>query len=162
MPADKPNRKAAARKKRLAEPIEALTALQFGPKQRNETAAYTLLALLDLQPDAAWADAQAPLRGITPIIDFIATAYGIHHLAPQGMAGIVLANGSMSSNQSGDCNAWSEMKTPDAAPQMMTRQRGFHRALAPAHCIAECPRTIRAKSNELPFDMAGVPHRASV
>lgn len=76
MPADKPNRKAAARKKRLAETIEVLTALQFGPKQRNETAAYTLLALLDLQPDAAWADAQAPLRGITPIIDFIATAYG--------------------------------------------------------------------------------------
>lgn len=76
MPADKPNRKAAARKKRLAETIEALTALQFGPKQRNETAAYSLLALLDLQPDAAWADAQAPLRGITPIIDFIATAYG--------------------------------------------------------------------------------------
>jgi hypothetical protein len=68
--------KAAARKKRLAETIEVLTALQFGPKQRNETAAYTLLALLDLQPDASWADAQAPLRGITPIIDFIATAYG--------------------------------------------------------------------------------------
>lgn len=76
MPADKPSRKAAARKKRLAETIVALTALQFGPKQRNEIAAYTLLALLDLQPDAAWADAQAPLRGITPIIDFIAIAYG--------------------------------------------------------------------------------------
>lgn len=76
MPAAKPNRKAVARKKRLAQIIEALTALQFGPKQRNETAACTLLALLDLQPDAAWADAQAPLCGITPIIDFIATAYG--------------------------------------------------------------------------------------
>jgi hypothetical protein len=76
MPADKPTRKAAARKKRLAETIEALTALQFGPKQRNETAAYSLLALLDLQPDAVWADAQAPLCGITPIIDFIATSYG--------------------------------------------------------------------------------------
>lgn len=76
MPAHKSNRKTAARKKRLSEGIEALTALQFGPKQRNETAAYTLLALLDLQPDAEWADAQAPLRGITPIIDFIATAYG--------------------------------------------------------------------------------------
>ena len=76
MPAAKPNRKAATRKRRLAETIDALTALQFGPKQRNETAAYTLLALLDLQPDAGWADAQAPLRGITPIIDFIATAYG--------------------------------------------------------------------------------------
>jgi hypothetical protein len=79
MSADKPNRKAAARKKRLAEAIDALTALLFGPKQRNETAAYTLLALLGLQPDAAWADAQAPLRGITPVIDFIATAYGIRY-----------------------------------------------------------------------------------
>ena len=76
MPADKPNRKPAARKRRLAEAIGALTALQFGSKQRNETAAYTLLALLDLPPDVSWADAQAPLRGITPIIDFIAVAYG--------------------------------------------------------------------------------------
>ena len=75
MPADKPNRKTTARKRRLAEAIEALSALQFGPKQRNETAAYTLLALLDLQPDVSWADAQAPLRGITPIIDFIAEVY---------------------------------------------------------------------------------------
>jgi len=73
---DKTNRKTAARKRRLAEVIKALTDLQFGPKQRNETAAYTLLALLDLQPDASWADAQAPLRGITPIIDFIANTYG--------------------------------------------------------------------------------------
>ena len=70
------SKNATIRKRRLAETIDALTALQFGPKQRNETAAYTLLALLDLQPDAPWADAQAPLRGITPIIDFIATAYG--------------------------------------------------------------------------------------
>ena len=76
MPADKPNRKTAARKRRLAEAIGALIALEFGPKQRNETAAYTLLALLDLQPDVSWKDAQAPLRGITPIIDFIADAYG--------------------------------------------------------------------------------------
>jgi hypothetical protein len=81
MPADKPNRKSTARKKRLTETIKALTALQFGPKQRNETAAYTLLALLDLQPLASWTEAQAPLRGITPIIDFIATAYG-RHFAP--------------------------------------------------------------------------------
>ena len=79
MPADKPNRKTAARKRRLAETIEALTALQFGPKQRNETAAYTLLALLDLQPDVSWADAQAPLRGITPVIDFVADAYGVRY-----------------------------------------------------------------------------------
>src|SRR6266480_4911433 len=79
MPLDRPNRKAAARKRRLAETIEALTDLQFGPKQRNETAAYTLLALLDLQPDVSWAEAQAPLCGITPIIDFIATAYSVRY-----------------------------------------------------------------------------------
>src|ERR1700683_3095813 len=77
MPPDKPIRKATARKRRLAETMEALTALQFGPKQRNEIAAYTLLALLDLRSDVPWEDAQAPLRGITPIIDFIADAYGI-------------------------------------------------------------------------------------
>ncbi len=76
MPADRPNRKAVARKRRLAEASEALTALLFGPKQRNETAAYTLLALLDLAPEAPWSDAQAPLCGITPMIDFIGTAYG--------------------------------------------------------------------------------------
>ena len=79
MSAARPNRKALARKRRLAETIETLTALQFGPKQRNETAAYTLLALLDLQPEAAWADSQAPLCGITPIIDFIANAYGVRY-----------------------------------------------------------------------------------
>jgi hypothetical protein len=77
MPPDKPIRKATVRKRRLAETMEALTALQFGPKQRNEIAAYTLLALLDLQPDVPWEDAQAPLCGITPIIDFIAQAYGV-------------------------------------------------------------------------------------
>lgn len=79
MPANRPNRKAATRKRRLAESIEALTALQFGPKQRNETAAHTLLALLGLRSERAWPDAQAPLCGITPIIDFIAEAYGVRY-----------------------------------------------------------------------------------
>ncbi|RYD30713.1 MAG: restriction endonuclease [Verrucomicrobiaceae bacterium] len=76
MPPDKPNSKSAARKRRLAEAMDALTALGFGPRQRNETAAYTLLALLDFQPKAPWSDSQAPLCGITPIIGFIARTYG--------------------------------------------------------------------------------------
>lgn len=80
MSADRPNRKAAARRRRLAESIEALNALQFGPRQRNETAAYTLLAMLDLQPGVSWAESQAPLRGITPLIDFIAEAYGVRYV----------------------------------------------------------------------------------
>ena len=79
MSAAKPNRTITARERRLTETIEALTALQFGPRQHNVTAAFTLLALLDLQPDTPWAEAQASLRGITPIIDFIAEAYGVRY-----------------------------------------------------------------------------------
>ena len=74
MPTNKPARLSQARKQKLAETVEILAALHFGPRQRNETAAYTLLAMLDLRPDCAWEDAQAPLRGITPTIDFVAEA----------------------------------------------------------------------------------------
>ena len=79
MAAAKSNRKVSIREKRLAEAIEILTAMQFGPKQRNETAAYTLLAVLDLKPDSPWEDSQAPLCGITTIIDFIANAYKVRY-----------------------------------------------------------------------------------
>jgi len=79
MPTNHRNRSRRSQKLKLSEAIEALTALEFGPKQRNETAAYTLLALLDLRPDLPWADSQAPLRGITPIIEFIANTYGIRY-----------------------------------------------------------------------------------
>jgi hypothetical protein len=68
-----------SKKQRLTQAVEVLTALEFGPKQRNETAACTLLAMLDLRPELLWADAQAPLRGITPIIDFVANAYGVRY-----------------------------------------------------------------------------------
>ena len=79
MPDNKPSRLDEHRKRKLAEAGEILTALQFGAKQRNKTAAYTLLALLDLRPEIPWEDAQAPLRGITPIIDFIAEVYGVRY-----------------------------------------------------------------------------------
>lgn len=84
MASNKPARKKTARKtmtrqRRLVEAGVALTALQFGPKQRNEIAAYTLLALLDLPPEKPWAEAENPLRGITPIIEFIAENYGVRY-----------------------------------------------------------------------------------
>jgi len=50
MASNKSDRKSAARKQRLAEAIQVLTALQFAPRQRNEVAAYSLLVLLDLGP----------------------------------------------------------------------------------------------------------------
>jgi hypothetical protein len=73
----KPSR--SEREKKLKGATEILRALGFGPKQRNEVAAYTLLALLDLKPGQPWSEAAAPLRGITPIIGFVATAYGVHY-----------------------------------------------------------------------------------
>lgn len=76
MPTRSTNRRTSVRKKRVAEATQVLTALGFSSKQRNDTAAYTLLALLDLRPESAWSDAQAPLRGVKSIIDFIAAEYG--------------------------------------------------------------------------------------
>jgi hypothetical protein len=56
-----------------------LRAMGFGPKQSNDVAGYVLLALLDLGPYQSWDNAQAPLRGITPIIDFVANKYGLRY-----------------------------------------------------------------------------------
>src|SRR5580693_3345939 len=79
MPKNKPGDLEQSRKQKLTEIVEILTALQFAPKQRNEIAAYTLLAILDLRPDVPWAEAQAPLRGITPVIDFVAKVFGVRY-----------------------------------------------------------------------------------
>ncbi len=68
-----------ARGRKLTEATEILWALGFGPKQSNEVAGYTLLALLDLQPTQQWSEVAAPLRGITPIIEFVGDAYGVRY-----------------------------------------------------------------------------------
>lgn len=43
--------------------------------QQNERSALCLLALLNLTPGTAWADAQNPLVGITPIMDWVREHY---------------------------------------------------------------------------------------
>ncbi|MFZ1326161.1 MAG: BsuBI/PstI family type II restriction endonuclease [Candidatus Contendobacter sp.] len=43
--------------------------------QQNERSALCLLALLNLMPGTAWADAQNPLVGITPIMDWVREYY---------------------------------------------------------------------------------------
>lgn len=67
--------RASGAKQKLKEAVEILTDLGFGPKQSNELAGYVLLALLDLKPQDSWKNAAHPLRGITPIIEFIAQHY---------------------------------------------------------------------------------------
>jgi type I restriction enzyme M protein len=59
----------------------------------------------------------------------------IHHLAPQGMAGFVLANGSISSNQSGDCNARSARRDWATDLQGLGGQRDIRRALIEADLV---------------------------
>src|SRR6266581_2376308 len=79
MPEGKFRHNASAAKRKLKEAVEILTALAFKPKQRNQTAAHVLLALLDLDPATAWSGASNPLRGITPIIEFIAQSYRLRY-----------------------------------------------------------------------------------
>ena len=67
------------RSRKLNEAMSILRALGFGPRQSNEIAGYTLLALLDLKPTQEWKEAGNPLRGITPIITFVAEAYGLRY-----------------------------------------------------------------------------------
>ncbi len=69
----------STRNRRLKEAVEALSALGFVGRQNNEVAAYTLLALLDLNPSEPWSSSAAPLRGITPIIDFVNRVYGVRY-----------------------------------------------------------------------------------
>ncbi|GAB4116440.1 MAG: BsuBI/PstI family type II restriction endonuclease [Roseiflexaceae bacterium] len=47
----------------------------FPRQQQNERSGLTLLALLDLKPDDPWSAAQAPLCGITPMMEFFAQYY---------------------------------------------------------------------------------------
>src|SRR5947209_7033375 len=69
----------AAREQKVVEAMEILKSLGFSPRQSNEVAAYTFLALLNLAANAPWGAALNPLRGITPIIEFIAKAYGVRY-----------------------------------------------------------------------------------
>ncbi len=70
---------AATREAKLRDAMEMLRTLGFAARQRNEVAGYTFLALLDLKPSQPWSEAAEPLRGITPIIGFIAEAYGVRY-----------------------------------------------------------------------------------
>lgn len=49
--------------------------LGLPPGQQNERSALCLLALLNLVPDKAWAEAENPLVGITPIMNWVKTHY---------------------------------------------------------------------------------------
>lgn len=61
--------------KRMAEAMHILAALGLPRAQQNERSALCLLALLNLPPRRAWARAEDPLMGITPIMDWARQHY---------------------------------------------------------------------------------------
>ncbi len=63
-------------KERIDAARTVLKALKAPKAQRNDRSALTLLGLLDLGPAALWRDAGAPLRGVTELMDWMASNYG--------------------------------------------------------------------------------------
>lgn len=55
---------------------QLLIDLGFPRAQQNERSALCLLALLDLTPEKTWRQAESPLMGITPIMDWARQHYG--------------------------------------------------------------------------------------
>ncbi|MEA3339355.1 MAG: BsuBI/PstI family type II restriction endonuclease [Chloroflexota bacterium] len=63
-------------KQKMEEALEILKSLGLPRGQQNERSALTLLALLNLKLEMSWAEAQNPLMGITPIMNFCRDHYG--------------------------------------------------------------------------------------
>jgi len=72
--ANKINKKDAQLK--IQDSLNILIKLGLPRQQLNERSALTLLALLALKPGQRWEDAENPLMGITPMMDFFSEHYG--------------------------------------------------------------------------------------
>ena len=59
----------------IADALDIIRALGFPPAQQNERSALCLLALLNLTPKRTWAQAENPLIGITPIMQWVREHY---------------------------------------------------------------------------------------
>jgi len=64
-----------SRKKLVRSAAQVLLSLGLPRAQQNERSALSLLALLNLGPDKEWSQADGPLMGITPIMDWIREHY---------------------------------------------------------------------------------------
>lgn len=59
----------------MHEAMQVLRLLGLPEAQQNERSSLCLLALLNLTPGRMWADAECPLMGITPIMDWVRDHY---------------------------------------------------------------------------------------
>ncbi len=62
--------------KHISSALKILEIIGMPKAQKNERSALCLLALLDLTQNKEWHDAQSPLIGITPIMEFCRINYG--------------------------------------------------------------------------------------
>ena len=67
------------RDKKLQETLNILSQLGLPRAQQNERTALCLLCLLDMTPDKLWSQANNPLVGITPIMDWAKQHYGKYY-----------------------------------------------------------------------------------
>ena len=65
-----------SKSKKLEQALKALADLGMPRAQLNERTALCLLALMNMTPTKRWADAEDPLVGITPIMDWSREHYG--------------------------------------------------------------------------------------
>ena len=60
---------------KIKDALQILIDLGVPKGQQNERTALCLLALTDIKEDSKWVDAQNPLIGITPMMEFAKAAY---------------------------------------------------------------------------------------
>ncbi len=63
------------KQERIDEALQIITLLGLPKAQQNERSALSLLALLNITPDKAWPEAESPLIGITPIMEWVREHY---------------------------------------------------------------------------------------
>lgn len=63
------------KQERIDEALQIVTLLGLPKAQQNERSALSLLALLNITPDKAWPEAESPLIGITPIMEWVREHY---------------------------------------------------------------------------------------
>lgn len=63
-------------KRKVEAALEILRSLNAPAGQRNERSALTLLGLLDLSPMDSWSSASDPLRGVSPLMEWMSENYG--------------------------------------------------------------------------------------
>ncbi len=68
-----------AKEARITEALQILLDLGLPRAQQNDRSAYCLLSLLNITPRKPWAEADSPLMGITPMMDFAREHYHKHY-----------------------------------------------------------------------------------